>query len=94
MKVEFMQVCMQNSTFYFLPIIIMGKTFKMPPPVYSFEEMLEIADAMERLWNTLDRIEREEKKKVLYPNKTIWEAKSNCLKINIDSSKKWNQKDY
>ena len=54
----------KNSTFISLSIIIMGKDFKMPPPpIYSFEEMLEIADAMERLWETMDRIKREEEKR-------------------------------
>lgn len=64
-KVEFKHKCLQKELyFYFLPIIIMGKTFKMPPPpIYSFEEMLEIADAMERLWETMDRIKREEEKR-------------------------------
>ena len=54
----------KGLAFISLPIIIMGKTFKIPPPtIYSFEEMLEIADAMERLWETMDRIKRGEEKK-------------------------------
>ena len=69
----------------------MSRDYKtQPPPQYSFEETMEIADAMERLWATMEKLEEKE---VLHPNKTKWEARSSSLKINTNSSKKWNQRD-